>query len=271
MQFLARGLFIAIWIALTTISGASAQKAVVDADGRPDYSAWEKIAKRAEGSLESGRASTDAFEVLREDLAAWRSAFITRQSANSTRIDTLRGQIAALGAAPAEGETESEEIALRRSELSQLLAQAQVPVFRAEEAFTRAEGLVSEIDLLIRERQTDQTLELVPSPINPANWPVAGRALYGVGEDLTQEFGRNSRSATRVQSLQDNLPLTLLLLIGGLVLVTRSSAWIERGVARLRERSEDIPCLWLWVSFTAFRFDVLAASPVAVGISRTDR
>jgi potassium efflux system protein len=257
LRSFARHIVLCFWFALAFVTSAIAQGAVIDANGRPDYDAWEVVATRAEEALVSERASTEAFEVLRSNISSWRSAFITRQSANATRINTLKEQIAILGPAPTEGAIEPEEIASRRVELGQLLTQAQLPVLRAEEGFTRANGLVGEIDTLVRDRQTDKTLQLDPSPINPANWPDASRAVYGIGESVSREFTRNSNSATRVQSLKDNLPLTLFLLILGLVLVTRSSAWIERGVARLRDRSSESRASVRVATFVASVFGVI--------------
>ena len=56
-----------------------------------------------------------ALAVQRSQLTRWREQLSGAQSANSTRIATLKDQIAALGAVPAEGVTEDPEIDTRRT------------------------------------------------------------------------------------------------------------------------------------------------------------
>ena len=207
----------------------------------PDYTAWERDASRAQEALDSAQASDDAFAALRATLVEWRERFLTGQDINAQRIATLREQIAALGPVPADGETEAEDIAARRATLDQDLQTAIAPVRRAEEAYTRADGLIAQLDGILRERQAERTFRLDPTPLNPVLWPEALIALGMVGEAVTGEVANNYASAGRRTTLRQELPLTLLLLAIGLVLVTRSGTWIERGVARLRasERAGD--------------------------------
>ena len=232
------GIALCVIMAISFISVAFAQVDYTPGGG-PDYAKWESLAKRAEEVIAADRASSDALEVLRENLAEWRSAFVSRQSVNSSRIDTLNDQLRALGTPPSEGVSESEEIAARRAELEASLAEARTPVLRAEEAYRRADGLVGEVDGLVRARQTNRTLKLDPSPLNPANWGAASKAVIGLGAKVLGEFEENSRSAVRVQSFKDNLPLSLGLLVVGMVLVSRSSSWIQRGLTRMRERTTE--------------------------------
>ena len=58
-------------------------------------------------------------------------------------------------------------IAERRAELDTRLADARVPQVNAAAAFTRADGLIQEVDALLRERQQQQLLQLDPSPLKP--------------------------------------------------------------------------------------------------------
>lgn len=204
-----------------------------------DYTLWDGVAQRAEEVLDAGSATNETLNVLRADLAEWRERFLDAQSSNQQQISTLRDQQAALGASPADGETEPDEIAARRVVLAEQLAKALVPVRTAEEAYARANGLISRLDTLVRERQAQQTLRLDPTPLNPVLWPEALSALVLVGEAATGEVANNYDSATRRSTLRAELPLTLLLLAAGLLLVFRSGGWIERGLQAVRARRTD--------------------------------
>lgn len=211
------------------------QTATQDAASGPDYAAWQETASRAENAIEAGRASNVALEDLRAEVVSWREAFLAAQSSNGNRIGTIRTQIEALGTLP-EGATEPDEIAARRSELTEQLARLQAPVLAAEEAFTRANGIISEIDRIIRERQTDALLTLGPSPLNPVLWPQGLQSLLGTLSDLGGEISDAwSTPAQRDATLKD-LPVTLVLTVIGLVLVLRGRRWATRLGARFYER-----------------------------------
>jgi potassium-dependent mechanosensitive channel len=150
----------------------------------PDYDVWEVVATRAEDAIAAGRASNTAFDQLRAELASWRSRFLSAQGINSARIATLREQIAALGDPPADGQSEPQEISDRRGALNEQLSRLQAPVLTAEEAYRRADGLIGEIDALIRNRQTEEILELGPSPLNPVHWTAGLNALRGTAFSL---------------------------------------------------------------------------------------
>ncbi len=185
-----------------------------------DYVAWERAAERAEATLANPDTDSTVLETLRTSIVDWRAAFLVAQNTNSTRIATLRDQIAALGPAPAEGETEADEIAERRRQLSDQLVRLQAPGIAAEEAYRRADGLIGEVDRVLRERQASQLLQLWPSPINPANWPEGLVLLRDVTVSLwTETTTRWTRGDGR-SALFDNLPLILLLAVIGIALMT---------------------------------------------------
>lgn len=202
-----------------------------------DFSAWETTAQRAEMSLEDRAVPGATLEQLRVQLVDWREAFLVAQSANSARIGSLRSQIAALGPAPEDGLTEAPEIAYRRTELSDQLVRLQAPGIAADEAYSRADGLIREIDLRLRERQADELLRLWPAPINPANWPAAVRALSSVAVGIWAETtDRLARPDARAQ-FGDDFPLTILSLALSGGLLWRGRAWIERLAHRLHLRA----------------------------------
>ena len=197
-----------------------------------NYADWERTAGRAEAEIADRRTSSARLEVIRGQLAQWRAALLTAQNANSARIATLREQIAALGPAPEEGETEAEEISSRRQELAQQLVRLQAPGIAAEEAYRRADGLIREIDRTLRDRQADELLQLWPSPLNPANWPVAAIGLSDTVLRLWDEAATAWADREKRAELLDNLPLILVLLGVALALVV----YVRRWVGLLSER-----------------------------------
>ncbi len=223
----------------TAAQMANASSTLVAADGRPNYADWDRTAARAEDVIEADQASDEALETLRAQLVRWREQFLTRQSANSARIETLRSQIDALGAAPEGDATEPEQIANRRAALNEQLAEAQAPVRRAQEAFRQANGLISQIDGLVRDRGADRLLRLDPTPLNPVNWAAGIRAIGDAGEVVSSETERNLASSGQQKNLKDNLPLALVLVLVGLILITRAGAWIERFIQRLRRNRTE--------------------------------
>lgn len=227
---------------LTTGDGATAGAGARDTSGAAvpsslDYAEWEQMAARAERALENPQVSSVTLEVVRAQLADWREDFLSAQNANASRIGTLRDQISALGPAPAEGETEAEEIAARRAELNAQLVTLQAPGIAAEEAYRRADGLIREIDRVLRERQADELLKLLPSPLNPANWPEAYDALGGSVSVLLREMTTRWSLPTARSQLVDNLPLIVLLLALALGLIWRGRSLVEAGITRLVSKS----------------------------------
>jgi len=225
----------AVASAVTAPETASATE--VRADGSPDYTAWSKLADRVESALEVGRASDTVMLDLRGEIAEWRELFSAAQAENAIRINTLKTQISTLGPAPEAGGTEPAILTQRRDELTEQLNEARVPVQKAEEAYTRADVLIREIDSLMRSRQTDLLLELGPTPINPASWPKAVddylSTLRLAWAEMTSAWGTETQWA----ELKRVLPVTIILGVIGLTLVLRGRSWVMRFGAGLRSRS----------------------------------
>ena len=100
------------------LSGA----ALAQGASEPDYAGWETDAAAAEALLKADRVANATLDELRARIVQWRATFLAAQSANSSQIETVRNQIAALGPAPEKDVPEAEDIAKRRSELSEQLA-----------------------------------------------------------------------------------------------------------------------------------------------------
>ena len=152
-----------------------------------DYADWETNAQGAEDALAADRVSSQALEALRARIVAWRSTFATAQNANSAQIETVKAQIASLGPAPTEENPDAPEIAERRKALNEQLTRLQAPGLAAVEAYSRADGLIRQIDARIRARQASELLRLSPTPINPANWPAGLAVLTGGARTLWNE------------------------------------------------------------------------------------
>lgn len=189
-----------------------------------NYDLWNSVAGRAETAVDTGAGSNNVFETLRNRIVDFRTKFAEARLENKERIETTQEQLAALGSAPEEG-SESEDVAQQRRTLEANLAELQAPIQVADAAYRRADGLIGEIDHIIRDRQTQRLLALGPSPLNPANWSSAFQDLSAIASDLTNERRLFSDEAAR-NTLKENAPLVLFLLVLSGVLLARGRRWI---------------------------------------------
>ncbi|MCW1917582.1 DUF3772 domain-containing protein [Rhodobacter sp. KR11] len=201
--------------------------------GALDYQGWERMAVRAESALTNQSLSNQGLETLRTELTRWREQLSGAQSANSTRIATLKDQIDALGPPPEGDAAEEPEIATRRAELTAQMGRLQAPGIAAEEAYRRADGLIREIDRLLRERQASELLKLWPNPLYPPNWSDAVQALSDTAMALWDETARRVNDQLALRRLVNNLPLMLPLLVLSLALLWRGRHWTQTGLTYL--------------------------------------
>ena len=195
--------------------------------GGLDYTAWQRTAERTEAMSELGRGSTFALERLRSDLVGWRDKFLVAQSENSTRIATVRTQIAALGQKVDTGVDESALVAARRAALTDQLARLRAPVVLATEAYAHANGLIGEIDGLIREGQAMALLTRGPSPLNPTYWPEAASTVTERAFGLFAEARASLRSEGRRDGFVQALPKVIAFLVIAGALLVRGRGWME--------------------------------------------
>ncbi|MGH1579006.1 DUF3772 domain-containing protein [Planktotalea sp.] len=212
-----------------------------------DYDAWQSVAQRAENAVENGRASSSALETLRSQIADWREQFLDAQQTNQARITTLESQVAALGT-PVEGVDEASDIAARRVELDEQLLRLRTPIVAAEEAYNRADGVIKEIDNLIRERQTEELLSGGPSPLNPAYWAPAiedfSKSTFAIGAEISSAFQSDAQRKT----LWRDFPEVVILLVIGLVLVLRGRRWSLKIVDVLRRYTNRGSGVWRFIA-----------------------
>ncbi|WP_417243658.1 DUF3772 domain-containing protein [Celeribacter sp.] len=194
----------------------------------PDYDTWEGVASRAETAVEGGAADDATLDALRTDLAKWRDQFLSAEGINAARISTLRAQVATLGEPPAEGAEEPADVAARRKELNDQLDRALAPVRSAEEAYTRADGLIGEIDDVLITRQADALMELGPTPLNPVNWPTALTDLTSTALTAWTRIVDNAGSARGLSTLKSNAATIIFFAMVGFVLILRGRVWSVR-------------------------------------------
>lgn len=222
------GLVTALCLALALIlavpSGARADLSQTEQDY---VASWLATAERAEQAIEAGRASNAALEALRREIVTFRRNFEDAREQNAARIDTLQSQLSALGPAPEEGVEEPSDIAILRDGLNKRINTLRVPVVVSNEAFNRANGLISEIDRIIRDRQARRLFSRTPAPM-PNLWPVAWADLVSASVDLANETRVSIESQVDRQLLRNALPEVLLLTALGLLLLIRGSNWAER-------------------------------------------
>ncbi|WP_417838489.1 DUF3772 domain-containing protein [Tritonibacter scottomollicae] len=199
------------------------------------YESWQRTADRAERVLDAKRASNGALEALRVELTGYRQQFLDAGNQNGDRLKTLRAQIEALGPVPEEGKSEPENIAKLREELQSQLATLTAPQVLADLGYSRAQGLITEIDKLIRERATRTLLERVPMPLNPENWPAAVLDATKVLGAFWHETADLMAQATTRETIRSRLPVLLLLLAGAVLLLGRGRHWAKKAGAYLRE------------------------------------
>lgn len=232
MSYIIRSLCLAALLSLIFAASVLAQPGTQGID----YDSWERTASRAEEAIDAGRASTIALEQLRNQLVEWRQRFSSAQGTNSELIQTVRNQLDSLGSAPEDG-NEAAEIAAQRTELNTRLANLQAPAKSAEVAHSRANGLISAIDSIIQERQTQELLSLGPSPLNPAHWPAGATALFDNAKSVRDEVATAWENPAQKSRTKENLPVAALLALFGVVMVAGARRWSDRLMRRVLDRS----------------------------------
>lgn len=224
-------------VLLTVLVLAAPPLAAQEAAG-PDYRAWDRIATQAEDAVAAPDTSDQQLAGLRGRVVEWRREFQAAQNTNSGRITTVKDQIEALGPAPAEGETESDDLASRRAELNEQLSTLQAPRLSAVEAFSRADALVRQIDEVTAARQADALAQLSPSPLAPSSWAATAGDGVRLAEGVGAEIGQLADRATW-PDLRPRLPRVGAYLLAALILLTYGRLWVQSLPSRLSARASD--------------------------------
>ncbi|MFT4013431.1 MAG: DUF3772 domain-containing protein [Paracoccus sp. (in: a-proteobacteria)] len=205
----------------------------------PNYDSWTKLAQQAEQILQSNEANDARLQSIREQVVRWRDQFEEAEGTNSTRIATLKDQIAALPTALPDGQTESQDIADRRKALNEELSQVQAPGLQAVEAFGRADGIVQQIDLTLRQRQTYALIRKTPTPLNPANWASALGEAADVGVNVWHEVRDHWREYGTGPDAASRILVTLGIILAGMLLLSQGRRWVDGMPGRLSARASE--------------------------------
>ncbi|MDB9716428.1 DUF3772 domain-containing protein [Amylibacter sp.] len=203
-----------------------------------DIDAFNALAARAEKAVYGGQTSNEALEKLRSSLSLARSEALEAQSSRTGRSKIISDQIDALGPIPEDSETEAKDISELRLSLSKQLAVARAPLIVAEEAFRRANGLISEIDKTIRERSASVFLKLGVSPLSPNTWgPMISdiKKYFGqVSSEVAQSLNNPSSKVIR----SNNLPGIIFFAILGLALIFPATKWVSQNMSVANQRHD---------------------------------
>jgi len=203
-----------------------------------DIDAFNALAARAEKAVYGGQTSNEALEKLRSSLSSARSDALEAQSSRTGRSKIISDQIDALGPIPEDSETEAKDISELRLSLSKQLAVARAPLIVAEEAFRRANGLISEIDKTIRERSASVFLKLGVSPLSPNTWgPMISdiKKYFGqVSSEVAQSLNNPSSKVIR----SNNLPGIIFFAILGLALIFPATKWVSQNMSVANQRHD---------------------------------
>ena len=209
---------------------------------------WSELVTRTQAALENEAVSDDVLGDLREDIVDYRRQFETARTTNAPRITLLQEQLAELGPEPSEGATpEPAETAAQRAMLNDELAALTAPGRRAQTAFVLADGLVTQIDQSLRERQTQALFRLSDTPLNPEVWQPAARDLQRSATALWGERA-DRRASIGWQELRQNAPGVVLFGILGVVLIFGGRRWAYRITQHLQTYG--------WRDFGIWRFIV---------------
>lgn len=200
---------------------------------------WAAFATEAQDRIAAPDTPTETLEAIRAQLVVQRGEALELEQAKQPAVDELNKRIAALGPPPAEGAQEAPEVASLRRDLQQQLTNAQAPVQTAQEAAQRADTQIAAIDRVIRARFSAELLSRGASPLAPSTWLAT---VEEIRSRLVDYRGALSDELTRPETsaqARRQIPVTLLLIIAGLVLAFMVRRWLTEWLEQRLERTKD--------------------------------
>ncbi|MEO1293284.1 MAG: DUF3772 domain-containing protein, partial [Pseudomonadota bacterium] len=243
--------------ATRTLSRSEAEEAARIDD---QFARWEQTANAAASWLANPEADRAALEALRETMERQRldaRALLERLRA---AVQPIEDEMAALGPAPAEGETETESLADQRAAVDRRLGEARAQAAKAELAFTRASNLSEQLASRQRAAFTQQLLTSGPTALSPKTWQNALAALPGAlsrfGLGVWDTISRLSPAAL----LAGSAALLLILLYGWRMRVGP----VAHAIRRILERVDAAPTRLQAIGWGTLLF-VVRAAPATLG------
>ncbi len=177
------GALIRLLVLTLVLAVALAGSGAAQAPGEGVPAEWKATVGTVQKLTADEDAATEQLEAARDDLMRLRSSALEFEKAAQGKLSEAQARADALGPAPAEGATEAPEISARRKQVAEELATAQVPVLEAQDFQRTADGLIAQIDAIVRARFTAELRGRGPSPLMPANW-------YSTAQVLVERVGQ---------------------------------------------------------------------------------
>ncbi|MCG3267675.1 DUF3772 domain-containing protein [Yoonia sp. I 8.24] len=228
--------------------------------------AWEQVATRAESMAGREDASRFAIQRLRAELVIWRDRFLADTTINAGRLETVDTQIAALGLAPENGD-EAEAIADRRAELAAQRQALAAPGLLAEESYARANGLISEFDVMVLQQQADALTERGESPLKPQYFGPAVAAVWNIGVTIAVETQAGFSAHVAAGALLSHIPRASVFLIVAIALIGTGRRRVTKWRMNLAQSQIRFVPLWLFLlSLVQIIVPVLGLFMLTVGL-----
>lgn len=232
---------------------------------------WQKILDGAESELTQPDISDRRLTALRDQLADLRAKMQEEEEAAEQRAEVLRGDVAALGPAPAEGAPpEAPNLAARRKSLNDELAAAEGATKETDLLLTRAARVAGEIKDLRRSRFTERVFSRSASPLAPSIWNKAlpeMAAAWSAACDAIQAGLSGSAEAGEGQSIGWYLAADLIL---AALLAFPIRSWLIRryGYVAVIVAPTDTQRLWaaLFTGVAGALLPSLAAGVIYLGL-----
>ncbi|BBL73122.1 DUF3772 domain-containing protein [Methylomagnum ishizawai] len=259
-----------ILLSLTLSAAGLAQTADVP---NPGFRAqeWQK-------SLDEAEKATAEPNIPDGKLADWRDRLLdliaqAREAVHTVEpdIQTLRGDLEALGPAPAAGAApEAANVVARRKELNAGIASLEGVVKEADLASIRAGRLLAGVKATQRTRFTGRILTRSPSPLSPAIW---GKALPELGSALASLYRGLVDKATPAAILAIGRPLALGMALAALLAFPLRAGLIRKfGYIVVEDEPTYMQRLWtaLFTGLVRTLLPTAAALAVYLGLLYTD-
>lgn len=199
--------------------------------GDTDMNAWSAFAQAAEAIVEPATASQFALSRLRAEMVPWRDQFDEAENLNAARLGTIERQIAALK--PIDGtELTDASVMQRLEELNAARERLLGPRVLAQEAFVRADGLITEIDAQSRSQEAGRLMTRGVSPANPAYWAAALATISDGFASAVQEVTATSK----VFAKDGRLWARLFIVLTALAAATSFVFYIRSVLSKLKSR-----------------------------------